>query len=110
VRGRRGTTTCYEWVVEVIEEDGDHANVLDVHHASTYEEAEATRLSLDVGHRIDVGLCQQKYDEGGDLTAEAWAYLDEGKLPENFEDAWGVKRAKVPLRFHREIAARARPT
>lgn len=37
------------------------------------------------------------------MTGQSWAYVVDGKLPENFLDANGVEIAKVPSRFIKEL-------
>lgn len=39
-----------------------------------------------------------------DDKGRSWAYLEDGELPSHFEDAYGVKVAKVPGRFHEEVS------
>ena len=33
----------------------------------------------------------------------SWAYVDGGRLPKYFENAYGEKTSKVPARFHSEL-------
>lgn len=88
----------YEWDFETF--DPESGDVLDHHHAEKladlpWPSAAGERLVLirDVGN-----------DDDG-LTDRALAYVDESRmLPAMFTDAGGAEVAKVPQRFHREIA------
>ena len=37
------------------------------------------------------------------MTGQSWAYVVDGKLPEQFRDAFGVEVVKVPARFIKEL-------
>lgn len=95
----------YEWDVEE-QAARDTAQVeagevLEHWHCATYADAVqlATREPApDVVYKIvlvrDADACR------------AWAYMENGKLPEYFEDAYGQPRAKVPKRFHAELISK----
>lgn len=97
----------YEWDVETWIEyhDGlddvlEHnhaervADLLDCLHAPKPDpEGEGTILArlVLVRDELDVWNCVEE---------RTWAYVEDGKLPETFQDGH-----KVPVRFHRELAA-----
>ena len=85
----------YEWDYETIDEFGD---VLDHNHAdklSSYEPSEITN---------DLVLVRDTVDELDIIKDREWAYVKDGKLPEFFKDAMGNNGARVPKRFHKELA------
>jgi hypothetical protein len=95
-------TVCYEWDVET-------------HTATETEEHEAGEV-LDHDHRDSYAQClhvaSQPAPEGcrfaivlvrDDDSGRSWAYLEEGKLPSHFINAYGIDVAKVPLQYHREV-------
>lgn len=98
----------YEWDVETRLEypDGLHdihehnhaervADLLDCLHAPKPDpEGEGTLTT-------ELVLVRDEYDEyGEDLIDRSWAYVEDGELPETFENG-----ARVPLKYHRELAA-----
>lgn len=100
-------TVCYEWDVEEVtaaeSESFEAGECIDHYHQTSYEDCLAFMRSpvksfadLDVEYCI----CIVRDDDEG----RAWAYLENGKLPDNFEDAYQVPVAKVPKRFHEEVA------
>lgn len=80
------TKKIYEWTVEEIDDNGD---IVD---SDFYDEFPGLP---ECGKDIGV-VC---YDLGGRF----WAYVDDGELPQYFEDAFGRKGPKVPARFHSAI-------
>lgn len=95
----------YEWIVETLESaTDDDPDILEVHHTDTLAEARAWAATIEEPTRI--GLVRDVGNDIEGLTDRAWAYLENGKLPETFtygadEDS-GIH---VPKRFHRETAA-----
>lgn len=95
-------TVYYEWDVETIAvgetdkyEDGE---VLDHHHCDTYAEAmEFAASEPDPGTRYVITLVRD------DTDGRSWAYIEDGELPEFFEDAYYFPVAKVPQRFVKEL-------
>ena len=86
----------YEWDVETVEEES--GDVLDHNHCDSFREAiAAARETPDDGCRFDVVLVRD--DDDG----RSWAYLDDGKLPTHFLDAYEHEVAKVPQRFVKEV-------
>jgi hypothetical protein len=92
----------YEWDIEHFDEHGD---IWDHHHSDTcpgIPEENDMRLVLvrDVEEFWD-GVSQGTIDR-------QWAYVKDGRLPEFFEDSGQARGAKVPQKFHRELAKYAR--
>lgn len=100
---RRGSSVAYEWDVEVVA-DGDSAEyedgeVIEHDHCGSY--AEAKRKAGETppeGCRYLIVLVRD------DDNRRAWAYLENGKLPETFTDALGHEYKQVPKRFVDEVA------
>lgn len=86
--------TIYEWDLETVDGHGDiedhsHSDLL----APLWKWREGKNLVL---------VKDVFYD--GSLEERSWAYVKDGKLPENFSDAYGRNFGKVPARFHIELA------
>lgn len=83
----------YEWDVEEIDSDGD---IIDHNHAdklSSYKEIDGVLVLVrDVGNSRD------------GVIDRSWAYVLGKKLPEYFTDTDEAKVAKVPQKFHDELA------
>lgn len=93
-------TVYYEWDVEEVDE---HDDIQDHYHSETYAAAKAIHElpNIEDGHISRIVLIRD--DDNTRTGCRAWAYLEDGKLPEYFEDAHGVEIAKVPKRFHDEV-------
>ena len=97
-------TTTYEWdVEEQTAEDSDEneaGEVLDHLFCTSYAEAkrQAARPASE-GCKFVIVLVRDA-DDG-----RSWAYMEDGKLPTHFCDAYQSPVAKVPQRFHKEVAA-----
>ncbi|NVO13876.1 MAG: hypothetical protein HXX10_07555 [Rhodoplanes sp.] len=93
--------TCYEWDIEAVDahgdiQDHDHSNQLD------YDSAYLRKaLARDGYHLV---LVRDVCDAGGSVEDRSWAYVDDNRLPELFDDLQGTGK-KVPKRFHVELAA-----
>ena len=95
-------TTSYEWTVELLEDatdpDGDILDtsafdtLADALHFMTGEDNCRLVLVRNVGNDI----------EG--LTARLWAYVEDGELPDYFEDGGAETAVRVPAKFHAELA------
>ncbi len=83
--------TYYEWDKERIDEHGD---IID------HDFADALK---DLKNREGI-LVLVRDDPHG----RSWAYVEDGKLPEYFVDAFGNQTAKVPQRFHKELKSNFR--
>lgn len=93
-------TVYYEWDVEEVDE---HDDIQHHNHTTSYAAAKAIAASPDEpGMTCRIVLVRD--DDNTRTGYRSWAYLeDDGALPEYFEDAHGVERAKVPKRFHAEV-------
>jgi len=90
--------TRYEWVIETVDE---YEDIREVNHADTLTMAllDATLEAEATGMRVDVGLVRDALDNiDGSLKDRQWAYLEDGKLPEQFDGG-----ASIPQRFKREV-------
>jgi uncharacterized protein (UPF0128 family) len=81
-----------EWLLEEV--DGNE--IVNVDHAETYAQVVSWQ---EAGKDYSVGLVRD-LPSGG----RSWAYIEDGKLPAYFMDAYGEETAKVPAKYHREIA------
>ena len=86
--------TIYEWDIETIAPWGD---ILDHNH----EDRLCDLPPLEEGQRLV--LVRDRFCDFDGLIDRQWAYVEEGKLPERFDDGQ-VELAKVPQRFHKELA------
>lgn len=96
-------SVCYEWDCESVangdSDDFENGEVLDHYHAETYAEVAQRALTvIEIQYRHEVVLVRD--DDDG----RSWAYVTDGKLPERFTDANGADGAKVPNKFHKEVA------
>lgn len=101
--------TIYEWDMELAEDpwimpDGDVcADILDHDHADKLHELKPPRNPLRDGEHYRLVLIRDSGNDEEGVTNRMYAYLtDDGELPECFGEAWGYK---VPVRFHKELAA-----
>lgn len=100
---RRGQSVGYEWDVEIVADGGtaehEDGEVLEHDHCGSY--AEAKRKASETppeGCRFVIVLVRD------DDKCRAWAYLEDGKLPETFTDGLGHEYRQVPQRFINEVA------
>ena len=87
----------YEWDVEEIDSDGD---IIDHHHVESYEVADTLKRLYEATEPYTYKVVLVKDSRA---SGRSWAYIEDGKLPENFEDSYGGNCGKVPERFHKEI-------
>lgn len=80
----------YEWAIETFDEYGD---VTEVDHHDKFP-------GLPPAGQ-DVVLVRDRIADDENLEERTWAYIENGKLPERFDNG----RTKVPKRFHAEVAA-----
>jgi hypothetical protein len=85
----------YEWGFEEAEsEDGEEGN-------SDFSDILS---QLDTSGNGELVLVRNSGSESMGLEDRLWAYVKDGNLPENFEDASGEETGiKVPERFHKEL-------
>ncbi len=98
--------TNYEWIVEELDvlpgaEIGEDDDIIDVHHFDTFVEARA--WASDNIYPCRIGLTRDVGNDDEGLTDRSWAYVENRKLPEFFTYCPELG-AKVPKRFHEEIA------
>lgn len=88
---RAASKTTYEWDLETVDEYGD---VVDHHHEDD--------VSLIIGGMDSpdhaLVLVKDIYDQDGEARHRAWAYVENGKLPDVFDDG-----SKMPKRFADEF-------
>lgn len=85
----------YEWVMEEIENrEGD---IIDPQFCDTLKEALAIEPD-EKALRVEIALVRFEGNEFDGIRLREYAYLNDGKLPEEFEDGY-----KVPKRFHDEV-------
>jgi hypothetical protein len=89
-------TVYYEWDVEEVDE---HEDIQNHNHTDSFAKAKAiNEIPCEEGMTSRIVLVRD------DDKGRSWAYLEDGELPSHFEDAYGVKVAKVPERFHEEVS------
>jgi|TARA_Y100000034_G_C6827289_1_gene373113 hypothetical protein len=89
--------TFYEWDVETLDANGD---VQDHDHESKLKAHRQYGAAILSGKRNDLRLVLVR-DVGSDddgVAERAWAYVKDGKLPDEFDDG-----TPVPQRFHIEL-------
>lgn len=99
---------AYEWDVETQvtyddRNDIDSMDVLDHQHVNSYKEAKLVAAGTPEPHEegtVTHHIVLVRDDDEG----RAWAYLEDGVLPEFFMDADGKNTTRVPKRFHEEVA------
>ena len=91
-------TIVYEWAVEELDGLDPDADIIDVHHVSSYAEALAWQGRYDISRIV---LIRDRPADFGYLD-RSWAYVEDGKLPERFtyHPESGVL---VPAKFHNEV-------
>lgn len=97
--------TQYEWDIELyLVQDGEDGDVLDHSHAVSLTEFSPQQIS-DAILRVEVDGRAPRLvlvrDYGGDLEglkSRQWAYVEEKKLPETFDN-----EAAIPARFRKEL-------
>jgi hypothetical protein len=98
-------TVSYEWDVETVQdiETAEYAagDILEHDHSTTYAGAVRTIKAFTPHAGTSYRIVLVRDDDNG----RSWAYLENGELPESFEDACANDTAKVPKRFHAEVAA-----
>lgn len=92
--------TRYEWVIETLDgpDTDDDVEILDVNHADTY--ADAVRRAGQEEH-ARVGLVRDR--DTFDGIERAWAYVEDGRLPEWLEEAGGRQVVKVPVAYRKQF-------
>ena len=95
-------TVRYEWDVEVqtaaASDDHEESEVIDHLFCKSFIEA-VTTAAIDAGEDLKHVIVLVRDDD----NQRSWAYLEDGKLPTHFEDAYQNQYAKVPQCFHAEV-------
>lgn len=97
-------TVCYEWDCEIVadieSDDFEDNEVIEHIHGDSYKWVRewSANNPCGSGRRYDIVLVRD--DDNG----RSWAYIEDGKLPEYFTDAFDRVTAKVPKRFVQELA------
>ena len=102
----------YEWDIEDIDEHGD---INDHHHRDKLSEFFECGFADDFaaalkGLGCQLVLVRDTLDSDGAVDLRSWAYVEDGKLPVFSHDGCGGRAAKVPQRFHRELASTLKKT
>jgi hypothetical protein len=93
-------TVFYEWDVEEFTDD-EYEDIVQHFFCDKFSDALAIIQAAENGHKRRIVLVRD------DDTERSWAYLmDDGTMPEFFENANGAECGRVPKRF-KECAARA---
>tara|TARA_R110000822_G_C14886683_1_gene447233 strand:+ start:110 stop:424 length:315 start_codon:yes stop_codon:yes gene_type:complete len=90
--------TEYEWDFETVCKK--YGDILDHNHSDKL-------LGLpthDTETEFDRLVLVKNIYRNWDLAEQTWAYVEDGKLPEYFSDAWQREDSKVPQRFHKKLA------
>lgn len=98
----------YEWTVEVIRDYGDGVeDIIESDFFDTFAKAKQNSLinCNPVHEYVQIGLVRQVFDSVDTLLSTSWAYITDGKLPEYLTDSSNRQIRKIPIRFHKEIAA-----
>jgi hypothetical protein len=92
----------YEWQVELVEtyEDGDN-DVIDMSFYKSYAEC----VEHCAGNKVEAPYHNDIVLVCDDDKGRSWAYLEDGKLPSHFADAYSNNTRKVPQKYHKEIEA-----
>lgn len=97
-------TVIYEWSVEltttVETEDKEAGEVLDSTFWDSYHEAKAFRDETPTDDGQEWLIVLVRDDDNG----RSWAYMEDGVLPEMTTGAYSEPVAKVPQKFHKEVA------
>jgi hypothetical protein len=98
----------YEWDCEEVAAidlpDKEKSEVIDHFHSETFVEALA-RSKTEPGENLEWRIVLVRDNDDAQKGQRSWAYLEDGVLPESFEDAFGQPTAKVPARFVSEVLA-----
>lgn len=89
-------TVQYEWDVEEVEDD----EILDHHHDENVRTLLRVWFSEIATGTARLVLVKNVGNDVDGLIHRAWAYVENDKLPDEFDDG-----SKVPQRFKRELEA-----
>jgi len=100
-------SVIHEWDIETVTTSAtaerEAGEVIEHDHRDSYADCLQTiTRTPDAGCHYEIVLVRD------DDKGRSWAYVEHGKLPEYFLDAFGEETSKIPQRFHNEIA-KAKP-
>lgn len=95
-------TVCYEWTVETLEDPTDpDSGIIDTVACDSLTQALHLMAAEDDCRLV---LVRNVGNDVEGLTARLWAYVEDGKLPDYFEDGGAETAIRVPAKFHAELA------
>lgn len=102
------STVYYEWGLEerfrVASDDHEEDEIIDTHHRDTYRGLMADMSPDDpASETYQAVVLIRNHDTQG----RSWAYMEDGKLPSHFRDAWENEVCPVPQRYIIDVAAYA---
>lgn len=89
----------YEWCIETVADD-EVQDIIDLDHRDKFSQVKwALSEDAETGCFYRIALIRDQFstDDPNDLIDRQWAYVENWKLPAEFDGG-----AKVPQRFHRE--------
>lgn len=93
---RQVTRLVYEWDYESTDEHGDILDHMFFDDCPGLPDDDNIELVLV---RNELKGYPDDFENSCDLDHRAWAYVKDGKLPEEFDDGY-----RIPQRFHKELA------
>ena len=93
-------SVSYEWLVEVIDVNGDIEDVR--HYDSAIDMIADVANEQATGHSVNYGLVRDAFSNMG-IGCRSWAYVKDGKLSNVTFDAGDIEIASVPKRLINEF-------
>lgn len=92
----------YKWVVETVREYADDGgnDIIDTCGQVSYAEAVKVASEPCEGADCHFEIVLVRDDD----DRRSWAYMEDGKLQEYAEDAYGTNWGKIPKKYHVEVA------
>jgi len=91
----------YEWDVETFEITDGEVEIVDHDHSEKLLISQYMKASK-AGNRKSLVLVRDVVSDNG-VEDREWAYVQDGKLPTHFQDAYGKHGTKVPKSKHLEL-------
>ncbi len=92
----------YEWVVEWCDK---YEDIIDLDHADKFSQFTSSDFEVKYeGGKTDVALQRKVGCDADGMTEQAYAYVVDGKLPDEFDSGH-----KVPQQYKNQLAAGPRP-
>lgn len=92
----------YEWTVEVLEDPSDQDS--DILETQPFDHLEDALKFMRYEPEARLVLVRNVGNDLDGLTDRLWAYVEDGKLPEYFEDGGAETTVRVPGKCIRELA------